>query len=311
MKLNNNSQKIIDILLTYAGNHASNIDATSIEHFKLKLETNLSHAEHHGEVEMVLPGFPYKSINAKEKVLGKLPDLGEQVALARLESLRVAIADILSCPVKIIICSDGQVFNDLKGIANHDVQAYRAALKWMAAQYTNIEIKGLDDFISTTRYPRDVFIEKYGLSVEAMKSKLSVDTSLRLLVDNLTTFARNDLLRETGETKSAFLLRCKETALHVAARSQGWASLVESFYPQAIRLTIHPYKDVSCKFPISLLPSLDGRWRTPWHNVPVVSLADNCNEVVALIPRKQAEKMDLALEYADAEKAQPWCFRQR
>ena len=65
----------------------------------------------HEPVQMVLPAFPFKSPNRHEKVLGSLPDLGEELALTHLNGLCASIADIYEHGAKVVITSDGLVYN--------------------------------------------------------------------------------------------------------------------------------------------------------------------------------------------------------
>jgi pyoverdine/dityrosine biosynthesis protein Dit1 len=62
-------------------------------------------------VKMLLPGFPFKSPNAKEKVLGSLPDLGEELALKHLNGLCENIKAVYEQGAEIHITSDGLVYN--------------------------------------------------------------------------------------------------------------------------------------------------------------------------------------------------------
>lgn len=61
-------------------------------------------------LQMVLPAFPFKSPNRMDKVLGASPDLGEEIALARLEGLCAAIEEIYP-NTYLTIVSDGLVYN--------------------------------------------------------------------------------------------------------------------------------------------------------------------------------------------------------
>lgn len=61
-------------------------------------------------LHMVLPAFPCKSTNHKDKVLGSLPDLGEEMALARLEGLCAQLEDVYPS-AELTIVSDGLVYN--------------------------------------------------------------------------------------------------------------------------------------------------------------------------------------------------------
>lgn len=62
-------------------------------------------------VKLVLPAFPFKSPNRHDKVLGALPDLGEEIALAKLQSLCDNIRDVYEHGADCYIVSDGLVYN--------------------------------------------------------------------------------------------------------------------------------------------------------------------------------------------------------
>lgn len=62
-------------------------------------------------VPLCLPAFPFKSPNEISKVLGKLPDRAEDLALAHLNGLCCAIQDVYTPGAKLTIISDGLVYN--------------------------------------------------------------------------------------------------------------------------------------------------------------------------------------------------------
>ena len=62
-------------------------------------------------VLMALPAFPFKSPNKKTKVLGTLPDKGEEVALSHLHGLCLAIKDVYAPGAAVFIVSDGLMYN--------------------------------------------------------------------------------------------------------------------------------------------------------------------------------------------------------
>lgn len=63
------------------------------------------------KIELCLPAFPCKSSNTN-KVLGKAPDRGEQLALERLHEFVEAIERVYEPGAKMWIISDGHVFSD-------------------------------------------------------------------------------------------------------------------------------------------------------------------------------------------------------
>lgn len=70
-----------------------------------------SHVRAGNAVPMCLPAFPFKSPNNSAKVLGRLPDRAEELALAHLNGLCQAIQDIYPPGAKLTIISDGLVYN--------------------------------------------------------------------------------------------------------------------------------------------------------------------------------------------------------
>lgn len=62
-------------------------------------------------VKMIIPAFPWKSVNRTDKVTGTLPDLGEELALARLNDLCEEIGKVYQHGAEVHIATDGLVFN--------------------------------------------------------------------------------------------------------------------------------------------------------------------------------------------------------
>lgn len=62
-------------------------------------------------IRMILPAFPFKSPNARDKVLGTMPDFGEELALAHLNGLCENIATVYGPGADVYISSDGLVYN--------------------------------------------------------------------------------------------------------------------------------------------------------------------------------------------------------
>lgn len=62
-------------------------------------------------VRMIIPAFPFKSPNKVDKVLGRLPDLGEELALAHLNGLCETIREAYGPGAEITVVSDGVVYN--------------------------------------------------------------------------------------------------------------------------------------------------------------------------------------------------------
>jgi hypothetical protein len=70
-----------------------------------------THVKGGSAIPLCLPAFPFKSPNSVSKVLGKLPDRAEDLALAHLHGLCCAIQDTYSPGARLTIISDGLVYN--------------------------------------------------------------------------------------------------------------------------------------------------------------------------------------------------------
>jgi hypothetical protein len=71
----------------------------------------LAQIEKQEPIRMILPAFPFKSPNARDKVLGNMPDFGEELALSHLNGLCQNIADVYEPGAHVYISSDGLVYN--------------------------------------------------------------------------------------------------------------------------------------------------------------------------------------------------------
>ncbi|KAK7534180.1 putative pyoverdine/dityrosine biosynthesis protein [Phyllosticta citribraziliensis] len=83
-------------------------------------------------IVLVLPAFPFKSPNSKDKVLGALPDKAEEVSLLHLQSLCNNIKDVYAPGAELWIVSDGIVYNDLLGVPDETVYTFGETLRTMA-----------------------------------------------------------------------------------------------------------------------------------------------------------------------------------
>ena len=101
--------QILDIIQRY-GKNVSSKDAPwpGKAKFMPLVEAYVAKSE---SVQMVLPAFPFKSPNRKDKTLGSLPDLGEELALMHLNGLCESIAEIYEPGANVVITSDGLVYN--------------------------------------------------------------------------------------------------------------------------------------------------------------------------------------------------------
>lgn len=109
------SSKILDIIGRYRlkkdKSTCSQADGSILKFIALVY----THVKAGNPVPLSLPAFPFKSPNSTFKTLGKLPDKGEEIALAHLNGLCNAIGDVYAPGAKLSIISDGLVYNGMSG----------------------------------------------------------------------------------------------------------------------------------------------------------------------------------------------------
>lgn len=223
-------------------------------------------------IHFLLPAFPAKSPNP-QKVLGRLPDMAEEIALSFLEKVCGEIGNLYSPGAKITICSDGRVFSDLVAVRDEDVSAYAAELKLMMER---IESRSLDFFsmedlfdVADHSSMREQLLVHYADSLQAIEERTHSYEHHRTLFNGIQRFLFEDRLGiETEKSRNQVRKECKDLAYRVIQRSDAWSRLLSDCFPTALRLSIHPQNPHSEKIGI-LLGEANDTWLTPWHGVAV------------------------------------------
>lgn len=100
--------KILKTIESYGLNYESIGRWDGFETFLPVVVGQVSRGE---SVKMLLPGFPFKSPNTRDKVLDVLPDLGEELALKHVNGLCENIKAVYEHGAEMHITSDGLVYN--------------------------------------------------------------------------------------------------------------------------------------------------------------------------------------------------------
>ncbi len=224
-------------------------------------------------IHFVLPAFPAKSPNM-DKVLGKLPDLGEELALQNLQLICNKIQDIYEPGAKITICADGRVFSDLVLVDDPDVTAYTDQLRSIIASNDlhSLEVMNLEDFIKAEDFDgaRQRLIDQHAKPLEQFQARISDSEYHEKMFNGIHRFISDDQVGFFPElSKTQFKKYTKEVALKVMQRSDAWGAMLNDFYPLSVRLSIHPHHPHSNKIGINLTKAEDN-WITPWHGAIVL-----------------------------------------
>lgn len=223
-------------------------------------------------VVFVLPAFPGKSPNPA-KVLGTRPDMAEEQSLAFLDSLCRRIENVYAPGARIVLCSDGRVFNDVVGIADADITTYQQDLDRLIEKLDlkRLSTFNLDDVFDESDFDemRSRLMIESGESLETVQATVRGDEEAKRMYCGITRFLVEDATRP-GMTlsKTALQKECRARAYQVIQRSRAWDTLLAGYFPDAVRLSIHPQLCGSRKIGIHLMETKD-EWLTAWHSVAV------------------------------------------
>jgi pyoverdine/dityrosine biosynthesis protein Dit1/AcrR family transcriptional regulator len=225
-------------------------------------------------LELVLPGFPAKSPNP-QKVLGRLPDRAERLALANLEALCVELEGLHPAGVRLVLASDGHVFVGSVGIDDDDCDLYRDAIREELARSgaTHLRWFDLGDALpaATAADQRERLLSAYGEPAETLRARGSTP-----MVDGIHRFLAEDARGvDPSLSKNQARERTRDAAWETVRRSQAWGALVAAAFPDAIRLSIHPQPAGSPKLGLHLMP-VDDPWLTPWHGCALLTREGFC-----------------------------------
>ncbi|EFQ36191.1 pyoverdine/dityrosine biosynthesis protein [Colletotrichum graminicola M1.001] len=285
-------------------------------------------------VKMIIPAFPWKSINRTDKVTGALPDLGEELALARLNDLCVEIGKVYTHGAEVHIATDGLVFNawllilesDVVGISDDETWEYGATLMDMAAQkgYTGIKLLRVMDFLGLTKEDEPLTKETYMELVAESRATLEAqfgdpDKDVRAMIDTdndtlmtyrgfirfLETDLRNSPVAAHAKSGHKYRKVVKEVAMKMMMRAESFTKIILATCPDHVRLSIHPSSG-AVKLSMPLLEEKhnpDGFPRTPWDSSIAVSLDGGYRSLHAKDVR---DTHDLVMK-----DGRPWCFREK
>ncbi|KAJ5748033.1 uncharacterized protein N7511_009729 [Penicillium nucicola] len=273
-------------------------------------------------IPLVIPAFPMKSINRMDKVLGALPDLGEELGLARLVNLCQDIKAVYPPGAVVVIVTDGLCYNDLTGISDEEVWEYGNQLREIATrkgfgciQFNRImNLLGLyhREKISKSEYVTLSDISRAELHRRYGRLGFDVDVFLKDNKDYLQTYNGYDKFMKTDlkfspVTKDClgpkqYKKRVKIIAKAMIVRGVEYAELLRQVYPDSVRLSIHPSSgQVKLSFP--LIPQIDSFSMSPWH----CSIAVRTDGTfITAHKSSHRQKYDLV-----KRKGQPYFFRER
>jgi pyoverdine/dityrosine biosynthesis protein Dit1 len=244
---------------------------------------------------LILPAFPAKSAN-RQKTLSEKPDLGEILSLINLNRLCQTMQEVYPVGVQLIICSDGRVFNDLVLVSDPHVDLYQQGIEHIIKEHqlTHLSTFSLDQVYPCSDYQimRQLLMTEYGESLDALRQNIAEDPNARYQFNGMHRFIIEDQYALKPEySKNKLRKEAKKITYELMSRSNVWSRLLVQYFPQSVRLSIHPQPCGSEKIGIQFLPSAN-RWGTPWHNF-LLKKAQGWS----LVKRQEAEKLGARLNH--------------
>ncbi|KAI5924925.1 Pyoverdine/dityrosine biosynthesis protein-domain-containing protein [Camillea tinctor] len=245
-------------------------------------------------IRLILPAFPWKSVNKVDKVTGTLPDFGEELALFRLNQMCEDIKTIYPLGGQVFIATDGLVFDDVVGIPDEDTWAYGEGLLEMAREHglKNVKLlrvmdilgytegKALDKelYLSLSKKCREEILASYGRTEAEVRQMMKDDPDTLLTYCGFIRFLEGDLKFSpiTASSKAisgnAYRKMVKKVAIQMMIRAESFTKLLQARCPEYVRLSIHPSTgSVKLSFPLIIQQSGDFP-RSPWHSSLAISV---------------------------------------
>lgn len=216
-------------------------------------------------IEFVMLGFPFKSTNTRDKVIGALPDLGEELALHTFAKFNSDIAQVYSPGVSISIASDGYIFNDILNVPDRTVDEYaeitadlsgNAPMKWFS----------LRNFYGM-KNGREKIMQHFAPSAQKLEEEILLNPDVNILYRGMSRFMEEELADKDFPSKNQRHVAAKRLAREMMLRNEAWSGLVNKEFDSHIRLSIHPSVNSGKKYSFQLIA---GSQYTPWHSAPYV-----------------------------------------
>ncbi|UKZ91540.1 uncharacterized protein TrAFT101_006517 [Trichoderma asperellum] len=276
------ASKILQVINRYGLKRSADTTAKSDEGALKYLALIYSHVKAGNVVPMCLPGFPFKSPNSRDKVLGKLPDRAEELSLAHLNGLCLSIKDIYPPGAQLTIISDGLVYNDLLGVSDIDVWRYGQTLRAIATAkgHKHISFSRLQDlvaialpeqldemsYVANASNFRRALLNTFGRADwnwETASQKEDVSLTYKGYIKALGIDLQNVYDIKDDASKAKFRQGIEYTAQQMLARGDAFANAIGQKYSEFVRLSIHASTGAA-KLSINLLPT-ESSYTTPWH----------------------------------------------
>jgi pyoverdine/dityrosine biosynthesis protein Dit1 len=247
-------------------------------------------------IRFVMLGFPFKSTNDRDKVLGKLPDMGEQLTLETFSKFNEKVKQVYAPGVDITIVSDGYIFNDLLGETDGTVHQYKEISMDMGKN-ANAPMTWYDlgDFYSgkDLSTKREKVMNQFSLTPEELQTLILTDRDTNYLYVSMIKFMTEELANRPFPSNSQRQKAAKRLVREMMMRNEAYSNLVRKEFHDHVRLSMHKSINNGNKYSFQLIPGKHAT-HSAWHS----AIFEHGDEHITL-HRKDAEQMHLELVHKD------------
>lgn len=225
---------------------------------------------HAGEpVKFSMLGYPFKSINTVDKVLGDMPDLGEQKSIENFQYFADRIRHVYNPGALISIISDGFIFSDIIGVPDETVIKYNEVVRDMAR---NAPIAYYDarDFYSGASIleVREKTITQFGITSEELERRILFDPNVNDIYRGMIRFREEDMGLLSFESRKQKHKQAKIKAREGMFRNEAYSALIRHNFADHIRLSMHNSTNTGEKYSFQMV---QGKYKySPWHSCLLV-----------------------------------------
>jgi pyoverdine/dityrosine biosynthesis protein Dit1 len=251
-------------------------------------------------ISFAMLGLPFKSTNSRDKVLGELPDLGEELTIKNFEDFNNHVKSAYAPGVSIVVASDGYMFNDILGVSNQVVKLYKDITQGFK-QNNTVDIIDVNDFYVSrdADVNREKIVQQFGFTWEKLEQEMLFNADVNMLYKGMIRFMEEELANRNFESNSQRHKTAKKLAREMMLRNEAYNQLVRHEMADHIRLTMHQSVNNGYKYSFKLIPGQNTQ-HSPWHSAVVI----RGNEAMTM-HRVEAEKAGYSLVYKDK---QPYNF---
>ena len=216
-------------------------------------------------IEFVMLGFPFKSTNDRDKVIGKLPDFGEQLTVENFGRFNDVIKSVYEPGIRISMASDGYVFNDILGVDDKTVSAYQEVSADMA-RGVPIQFYNLNDFYSgeSIDSKRDRLMSQMALTPEKLSAEILLNPDVNFLYRGMIKFMEQELAIKNFPSRNQLQKAAKALTREMMMRNEAYSNLIRHEFAGHIRLSMHPSVNNGQKYSFQLINSPNAHM-SPWH----------------------------------------------